>query len=88
MLLVFSLMAQAMLLKLKPYADRKEQRIELFNEVMNSIYLYVLLWITLNNDLSLREPQGWFLVAVCLSVVAVNICYLLSNMLSKIKTWY
>ena len=86
-LLVFSLLTQILLLKLKPFSEQSQQRIELFNEVMNSIYLYALLWITLNNDLSLREAQGWFLVAVCLSVVAVNICYLLSNVLSKIKTW-
>jgi Fe2+ transport system protein B len=45
-LLVFSLVYQVLMVFGKPYNDKIENQISLFNEVMVSAYLYVLMMLT------------------------------------------
>jgi hypothetical protein len=52
----------------------------LFNECMNSVYLFGLLTLTEFNSQQTREfrkAQGWLLVILCLFTVFVNLCNLL-----------
>jgi predicted membrane protein len=52
----------------------------LFNECMNSVYLFGLLTLTEFNSQQtheFRKAQGWLLVVLCLFTVFVNLCNLL-----------
>ena len=55
---------------------------EIFNEVMNSVYLYGLISLTEFSTISgnkLRDYQGWLLVLLCMLTVFINIIYMLIN---------
>ncbi len=63
-----------MLIKGKPYIEKLENRISLFNEIMVSLYLYQLLALTDYSQQALpsSDAAGWGLVATVLTSVGVN----------------
>lgn len=87
-LLMFSVIYQALLVNFRPFEENVENYIELFNEVLNSIYLYNLLALTEfcnTQSAEVRNFQGWILLILCLVTVAINICHLLKAKFYQIK---
>jgi hypothetical protein len=70
--------------------EKHENLIDLFNETMNSVYLYNLLALTEYNSeqtMQVRGVQGWVLVILCLITVFVNLSYLLVLKFLALKAW-
>jgi hypothetical protein len=72
----------------KPYDDKLENQISLFNEVMVSAYLYVLMMLTdfLGDNLN-RVEQGTALVAIILANVAVNFIKFFYGIFKGVKNY-
>ena len=85
-----SVISQAFLISFKPYKEKAENYIEIFNEVLNSIYLYNLLSLTeavTVQTVEVRNMQGWILVILCLITVLVNSCLLLRSKFYQVKNF-
>ena len=79
-LLLLSIIYQGFQIGYKPFEEKNENYIELFNEIMNSIYLLNLLSLSdysVAQTASIRDIQGWILLVLCLITVLVNVCILL-----------
>jgi hypothetical protein len=79
-----------MLVKYRPLEEKHENLIDLFNETINSVYLYNLLALTEYNSeqtMQVRGLQGWVLVILCLITVFVNLCYLLVLKFLALRAW-
>ena len=71
-LLIISVLFQAFLLFGHPWQDELEHWLSLFNEVMVSLYLYLLLTLTDYNYMPFREFVGWSLLGVVFLSIIVN----------------
>ena len=72
----------------KPYDEKIENKISLFNELMVSAYLYILILLTdftsINNY---REQQGTVLVVIIMTNVVVNLLKLFYSVGGSIKAY-
>jgi hypothetical protein len=70
---MISLAVQMILLIYKPFDSTIENRLSIFNEILVTIYLYLLIGIIdVNVDLDLRDIIGWCLLGVVLFSFAAN----------------
>ena len=73
LLLSASLFFQSLHLYSKPFEKSIDQKIAFFNELMISIYLYLLICLTdFHGDSSLRENIGFALLLIVLLTVGIN----------------
>ncbi|TNV72002.1 hypothetical protein FGO68_gene16158 [Halteria grandinella] len=76
LLLIISVLSQCYLIYVRPLDTRLENTISLFNELMVSLYLYVLISLTDYND-SLRDQAGAALLYIVLISFLANFLKLL-----------
>ena len=75
LLLIISVLFQALYIRSRPLLEGLENRISLFNELMISFYLYVLLSLTdFNTENPQRELCGLLLVITILMSAFVGFC--------------
>lgn len=73
-LLVISTLFQLIIVGSKPLLSKLENRMLLFNEIMVSIYLYLLLSLTdFMGDNDLRDMIAWVLLSIVVFTVLVNL---------------
>ncbi|TNV86360.1 hypothetical protein FGO68_gene3235 [Halteria grandinella] len=73
-LLAVSIVSAGLQLRAKPQSATIDQQISLFNEVMASVYLYTLMFISItNNDVEFREVLGFVQLSVLLFTILVNL---------------
>jgi hypothetical protein len=61
-----------------PYADPSQNKIMLFNELMTSVYLYILYAMTeFNLDQQSKETFGIVLFGIFLGTISINILIML-----------
>lgn len=92
-LLVISTLFQLIIVGSKPLLSKLENRMLLFNEIMVSIYLYLLLSLTdFMGDNDLRDMIAWVLLSIVVFTVLVNLvkflivcdwCYLIRKIKKK-----
>ena len=72
-LLVLSLLFQVLTIIGKPMKEMRDNRISLFNEVMVSLYIYLLYTLTdYSSIVDFRDEIGWALLAVIFLSTLVN----------------
>jgi len=81
------------MIKGKPYPDKADQRMALFNEIAASAYLYIMILLTdFWGENELRNSVGWALLVFLIFVVSVNFIKVISSfaawMSSKIKKYW
>jgi len=77
-LLVSSGLSQALWIQLMPYKERSVNLWGLSNEIVVSVYLYLIIVVTYLNmqeepDIDLREKIGWFLLVLVFTTLLVNL---------------
>ena len=73
-LLVMSVVTQVIIIRGRPMEDTGEHRMSIFNEIMVTLYLYLLVSLTdYNGENPLREQCGVVLLGVVLSAIGVNL---------------
>jgi hypothetical protein len=80
--------SQALVIYYRPFYENLENRIELINEVLNSIYLYNLLALTgfsAEQSIEVRNKQGWILVSLCMTTVLINFCVMVKEKFRSLK---
>ena len=72
-LLIISVIFQILIISVKPFNEASDNLISIINEVMNSIYLCILLSLSgLQPTSVVREELGWGLVWISLTTVFAN----------------
>jgi hypothetical protein len=71
-LLIVSVLTQCLILLGHPNQDEIEHKLSIFNELMVSLYLYLLLCLTDFQPIPSRDIFGWSLLSVVLISVLVN----------------
>ncbi|TNV86375.1 hypothetical protein FGO68_gene11153 [Halteria grandinella] len=87
LLLVISLAFQMLLLLVKPFQDHYQLYLALFNELMVSAYLYILL-LLLDEALDYRFELGFTLLGLVFLSMLVNIANTFYQIISQICTKY
>jgi predicted membrane protein len=92
-LLVISTLFQLIIVGSKPFLSKLENRMLLFNEIMVSIYLYLLLSLTdFMGDNDFRDMIAWALLSLVVFTVLVNLvkflivcewCYIIRKIKEK-----
>lgn len=89
MLLVFSMLMQALIMGSRPMKESGNQNMSIFNEVATSLYLYVLILLTeFMGDTGLRDEVGWGLLVLVGAVVGINLLQVLLKIPGAIKSGY
>jgi len=71
--MILSIVAQGLMLLGKPLSDSGDFKIALFNEVVNSLYLYTDMLLTdFHGHDTMRDDFGWCLVFILGLTVGVN----------------
>ena len=86
-LMMMSILVQCLLLNSRPFKDKSDNQIAIFNEVMVSIYLYIL--VVLNISTGSRELIGMVLLSVIIVSFLGNlfnfICRVSKELIMRIK---
>lgn len=89
-LFIMSVVSQAFVILYRPFEESLENKIELVNEVLNSIYLYNLLSLTEFSSVQskeVRNMQGWILVSLCLATVFINFCLMIREKYRAVRNY-
>jgi hypothetical protein len=73
-----------------PFEECLENKIEIVNEVLNSIYLYNLLALTefsAEQSKEVRNVQGWILISLCLATVMINFCLMIREKYRSVRNY-
>ena len=72
-LLLISDMVQGLLVTCNPLNENGQNKMAIFNEIMVSVYLYILISLSISLTSSNREQTGMLLVAVILASFIANL---------------
>ena len=83
--LMLSVVAQALIVSSQPFESPLDNRMNLMIEICVSLYLYAQIALTdFMGENTLREPLGWFLACLIISVVAINLLVLCFTVLAGV----
>ena len=89
MLLVCSILMQALILGSRPMKESRNQKMSIFNEIATSIYLYVVISLTeFMGETGIRDEIGWGLLVLVGGVVFINLMRLLLKIPGALKYVY
>jgi hypothetical protein len=86
LLLIFSIIAQALIMGSRSIIESGNHKMSIFNEVATSLYLYVMILLTdFMGDTGLRDEIGWGLLVLVGGVVGINFLRVLLNFPNALK---
>jgi hypothetical protein len=89
LLLILSVIFQALIIGSRPMIEKTNQNMSVFNEVATSIYLYITILLTeFMGETGMRDQFGWALLFLVGGVVAVNFLRVIYNVPSFLKSVY
>ena len=86
LLLMLSVLFQIIMIHGKPYPDKSDQRMAVFNEIAAALYLYIMMLLTdFWGENDLRNEVGWALLFFLIFVVTVNLTKVFASFISWLK---
>ena len=87
--MTISVYFQALIILGQPMPNKSDNRFALLIEISVSIYLYVMLTLTdFMGENLLRDPLGWLLAGIVVSIVFVNVLTLGYSIFKKLYRRY
>ena len=73
-------------MNLKPFEETAENAISLINEVLGSVYLYLMISLSdIGGENPFEEIFGWLLVSTVFMSFLINICIFLGRLINALR---